>query len=56
MTTLLESDLQKMKEDFDRDGFVVVRQLFSPEEVEDIKETFEQIHQNERSKFHNDGV
>jgi len=33
-----------------------VRQLFSPEEVEDIKETFEQIHQNERSKFHNDGV
>jgi phytanoyl-CoA hydroxylase len=56
MTTLPGIDLQELKENYDRDGFAVARGLFSPEEVEEIKETFEQIHRNEFSKAHDDGV
>jgi ectoine hydroxylase-related dioxygenase (phytanoyl-CoA dioxygenase family) len=34
----------------------VVKSLFSPEEVEEIKATFEEIHQTQRDKAHDDGV
>lgn len=56
MTTLPKFDLLGLKSDFDRDGFAVARQLFSAAEVEEIKETFEEIHQNENSKAWDDGV
>jgi phytanoyl-CoA hydroxylase len=51
MTTLPEIDLQTLKTDFDRDGYVVVRQLFSPDEVEEIKANFERLHDEELEKF-----
>jgi len=54
MTTLPEIDLQTLKTDFDRDGYVVVRQLFSPEEVEEIKQNFERLHDEEFEKFKHD--
>jgi len=56
MTTLPDIDLRELKENYDRDGFAVARGLFSPEEVEEIKETFEQIHRNEISKAYDDGI
>jgi len=49
-------DLQALKETYDRDGYAIARQLFSAEEVEDIKETFENIHRYEISKAHDDGI
>ncbi len=35
---------ESWKDQFDREGFLHVRGLFSPEEVEEIKETYEEIH------------
>jgi len=55
-TTLTGIDLKELKDNYERDGFAVARGLFSPEEVEEIKGTFEQIHRNEFSKAHDDGV
>jgi ectoine hydroxylase-related dioxygenase (phytanoyl-CoA dioxygenase family) len=55
-TTLTGIDLKELKDNYERDGFAVARELFSPEEVEEIKETFAQIHRNEFSKAHDDGV
>jgi ectoine hydroxylase-related dioxygenase (phytanoyl-CoA dioxygenase family) len=55
-TTLPGIDLQELKATFDRDGFAVARGLFSTEEVEEIKENFEQMHRNEFAKSWDDGV
>jgi phytanoyl-CoA hydroxylase len=54
--TLSHIDLDELKATYERDGFAVARGLFSMEEVAEIKETFEQIHQNEFSKSFDDGV
>jgi phytanoyl-CoA hydroxylase len=54
--TLPGIDLQKLKATFDREGFVVVRGLFSPGEVEEIKETFEEIRRVDLAKAYDDGV
>jgi len=43
MITSSEIDLQELKETFDRDGFSVARGLFSPEEVAEIREAFDEI-------------
>ena len=50
MTTLPGMDLVELKANFERDGFAVMRRVFTPEEVEEIKETFEEIHQHEFAK------
>src|SRR5471030_1317352 len=54
--TQVQIDLDELKATYERDGFAVARGLFSLEEVAEIKETFEQIHQNEFSKAWDDGV
>jgi ectoine hydroxylase-related dioxygenase (phytanoyl-CoA dioxygenase family) len=54
--TLPAIDLDELKRTFERDGYAVVRGLFSPEEVEEIKETFEKVHRDEFSKSWDDGV
>jgi phytanoyl-CoA hydroxylase len=41
MITSPAADLQELKESFDRDGFAVARGLFSPEEVDEVRETFD---------------
>ena len=56
MTTLPGIDLQELKENYERVGYAVARELFSVEEVEEMKETFEEIHHHEFSKTHDDGV
>lgn len=56
MIALNGINLQELKETFERDGFAVARGLFAAEEVEELKETFEQIHRNEISKAHDDGI
>lgn len=54
MTTLPDIDLKELKENYDRDGYAVARGLFSQEEVEEIKATFEKIRSEitEISKTH----
>ena len=54
--TLPHIDLQELKANYERDGFAVARGLFSPEEVEEIKETFEQTAPGGVSMLFNDGV
>ncbi|MGB8353310.1 MAG: phytanoyl-CoA dioxygenase family protein [Chthoniobacteraceae bacterium] len=49
-------NLQELKENFERDGYAVARGLFSPEEVEEIKETFEKIRLHDIAKAWDDGV
>ncbi len=39
-----DQDVSAMAEQFARDGYVLARGLFSPEEVEDIREHFKKIH------------
>jgi phytanoyl-CoA hydroxylase len=56
MTTLRHIDLEQLKRAYEEDGYAVVRRLFSPEEVEEIKSTFEEIHRHEFSKAHDDGI
>jgi phytanoyl-CoA hydroxylase len=55
-TTLPGINLQALKETFDRDGYAVARSLFSPEEVEEIKTEFEEIHRTQREKAWDDGI
>lgn len=55
MNSTLAIDLETLKADFDREGFAVARRLFSPEEVGEIRERFEKIHQ-EGGTGHDDGV
>ena len=56
MPALAGINTETLKETFDRDGFAVARSLFSPDEVEEVKETFERIHREEKSKAHDDGI
>ena len=56
MTTLPGIDLQELKDAYDRDGYVVVRSLFSLAEVEEIKAEFEEIHRTQREKAWDDGI
>jgi ectoine hydroxylase-related dioxygenase (phytanoyl-CoA dioxygenase family) len=39
--------LDELKENFDRDGFAIVPGLFSPAEVDEIRRTFDEIHEKE---------
>jgi ectoine hydroxylase-related dioxygenase (phytanoyl-CoA dioxygenase family) len=55
LSTAPELDLAQLKETFARDGFAVVPSVFSPEEIEEIKENFERLHA-ERKGFWDDGV
>ena len=56
MTTLPGIDLQELKDTYDRDGCAVARGLFSPEEVEEIKEEFARMHRDQREKAWDDGI
>jgi phytanoyl-CoA hydroxylase len=57
MTTLPGFDLNELKANFDRDGFALVRGVFSPEEVTEIRETFDEINQQRgHEPYFNDGV
>ena len=40
MPTLEHSLTEEQKAQFDRDGFLVVRQMFSPSEIAEIRDTF----------------
>jgi ectoine hydroxylase-related dioxygenase (phytanoyl-CoA dioxygenase family) len=56
-TKITVTDLQLFKEQFDRSGYAVLPRLFSPNEVEDIRETFHEIHHNEiKTRGHDDGI
>jgi phytanoyl-CoA hydroxylase len=52
MTPVHSIDLTELKATFERDGFAIARQVFSPVEVNEIKETFEGL----RTHGHDDGV
>ena len=56
MITSSEIDLQELRETFDRDGFALARRLFSPEEVAEIRETFDKINEPGVLQPHNDGI
>jgi len=43
MITEAPLDLDQLKTDFARDGFVLARGLFSPDEVEEVRATFQEI-------------
>lgn len=49
MLTSPPLNLAELKTQFERDGFCVVRGLFSPEEVEEIKVAFEGMNRDERA-------
>lgn len=53
----LSSQLEQLKTDFGRDGYVVVRQMFSPAEVAELIAAFEAIHQaGESERLHTDNI
>lgn len=54
-TATLDLDLATLKENFDRDGYAVAPGLFSPEEVAEIRATFDVI-RLDKSKTHDDGI
>ena len=56
MITLPEIDLQELKETFDRDGFAVARQAFSPEEVAEVREAFDRLNRESVAQAHDDGI
>jgi ectoine hydroxylase-related dioxygenase (phytanoyl-CoA dioxygenase family) len=56
MTTLPDIDLQELKETYDRDGFALARGLFSPEEVAEIRETFEKMNEPGTAQGYDDGI
>ncbi|MEZ0298668.1 MAG: phytanoyl-CoA dioxygenase family protein [Candidatus Methylacidiphilales bacterium] len=56
ITTSPAVDLAELKSTFENEGYAVVRSLFSLEEVEEIKETFESIHRDQIEKAHDDGI
>jgi ectoine hydroxylase-related dioxygenase (phytanoyl-CoA dioxygenase family) len=56
MLTLPDIDLQELKATYDRDGFALARGLFSPQEVEEVREAFDEIHQQRPASGFNDGI
>jgi phytanoyl-CoA hydroxylase len=56
MTTLGGIDLQELKETYDRDGFAVARGLFSPAEVAEVRETFDELNRLRASEPRGDGI
>ena len=56
MVTLPGIDLQELKAAYDRDGFALARGLFSPQEVEEVRETFDKIHQQGIAPFQDDSI
>lgn len=44
--TLMTNPVESLQEQFDRDGFAVARQLFSPDEVALIRDTFMEMNRN----------
>ena len=56
MTTLPNIDHATLKTDFERDGFALVRGLFSPYEVSEIKETFERLHAEQMPTLMEDNI
>jgi phytanoyl-CoA hydroxylase len=55
LSTLPELDLRQLQETFARDGFAVVPSLFSPEEVEEMRQNFERL-RLEGNAVYDDGV
>lgn len=55
MTTTMSLDLGLLKETYERDGYAVVPALFSLDEVEEIRATFETL-RLDRSKTYDDGI
>lgn len=53
MTNTLDLDL--LKETYERDGYAVAPSLFSPEEVEKVRATFDTM-RLDKSKTHDDGI
>jgi ectoine hydroxylase-related dioxygenase (phytanoyl-CoA dioxygenase family) len=56
MTTLPNIDHATLKADFERDGYALVRGLFSSEEVNEIKETFERLHEAQKPTYITDDI
>jgi phytanoyl-CoA hydroxylase len=56
MITAPDVDLRELKKTYDRDGFAVARQLFSPEEIAEIRETFEEINGQKADEPRGDGI
>lgn len=55
MSTTLDTDLDTLKADFEREGYAVARGLFSSGEVDEIRERFEEIHR-QGGTGHDDGI
>jgi len=49
-------DLGAFKEQFEREGYAIVRGLFSPEEVEEIREVFRKLHAEGVTGFYQPGA
>jgi phytanoyl-CoA hydroxylase len=56
LPTAPELDLQRLKETFDRDGFAVAPALFSPGEVDEIRQNFERLRREKAPSFYEDGI
>ena len=53
----LSSPLEQRKSDFDRDGYVVARSMFSPAEVTELIAAFEGIHAaGDAERLHTDNI
>ena len=53
----LSSHLEQLKSDFDRDGYVVARAMFSPAEVAELIAAFEGIHAaGDAERLHTDNI
>jgi ectoine hydroxylase-related dioxygenase (phytanoyl-CoA dioxygenase family) len=56
MTTLSNIDLTALKNDYERLGYAIARQLFTPEEVDEIKVTFEDLRLKKHPPGFDDGI
>lgn len=57
MSSATSFDLAELKTQYERDGYVVARGMFSPEEVQEIITTFEGIHAaGDAEKLHTDRI
>ena len=56
LSTTPELDLQQLKETFDRDGFAVAPALFSPGEVDEVRQNFERLLREKAPSFYDDGI
>jgi phytanoyl-CoA hydroxylase len=56
MSSAILPGLLELKEQFDRDGFAIARQLFSPDEVAEVQETFDSLMNDSVVRPHDDGI